>query len=227
MDSVDRPGELARDSVYQKLRSEVLSCGFRPGQLLQERDLVGRFNVSKSPIRDALFKLEEQGLIEVLPRKGYRVRRIDLSDVRDMYGLRHMMERECVSLLIDVATPDVLAGLEAFREGPPSPDLATWIDYNRAFHSYIAANCGNLRLARLAQEMIEQFDRLTYVSVTNSDDMSLDTFVREHGEIIDAILTGSKRQATARAGAHILNSRKRVLDSLESASIVDTNPESR
>ncbi|MCC5971127.1 MAG: GntR family transcriptional regulator [Pararhodobacter sp.] len=227
MQKSDNPRDLARDNVYQKLRSEVLSCELRPGQLLQERDLVGRLNVSKSPIRDALLKLEEQGLIEVLPRKGYRVRRIDISDVRDMYGLRQILERECIALMIDSAPAAVLEGLEAFRQGPPSPDLATWIDYNRAFHTYIAVHCGNARLARIAQEMIEQFDRFTYVSVTSSDDLSLDLFVREHGEIIDAIRAGNKRLATARARDHIQSSRKRVLDSLQNASIVDTKPEIR
>lgn len=224
MRTADKPRYLARDSVYQKLRSEVLSCVLRPGQLLLERDLVGRFDVSKSPIRDALLKLEEQGLIEVLPRKGYRVRRIDVSDVRDMYGLRQILERECISLMIDSAPESVLQGLEAFRNAPPTPDLTAWIDYNRAFHTYIAVHCGNARLARIAQEMIEQFDRFTYVSVTSSEEMSLDVFVREHGEIIDAIRAGNKRTATSRAREHIQSSRKRVLDSLQNASIIDSKP---
>lgn len=227
MQTSEKSRDLARDSVYQRLRSDVLSCELRPGQLLQERDLVGQFAVSKSPIRDALLKLEEQGLIEVLPRKGYRVRRIDISDVRDMYGLRQILERECIALLIETAPDNVLEGLEAFRTGPPSPDLATWIDYNRAFHTYIAVNCGNARLARIAQETIEQFDRLTYVSVTSSDDLSLDLFVREHGEIIDAIRASNKRLAVARARDHIQSSRKRVLDSLQHASIIDSNPAAR
>ena len=61
---------LVRTSVFQQLRADILSCALRPGSQLQERQLVERFQVSKSPIRDALLKLEEQNLIEVLPRKG-------------------------------------------------------------------------------------------------------------------------------------------------------------
>ena len=227
MSVVGKSPDLVRTSVYQRLRSEVLSCELRPGQQLQERDLVARFQVSKSPIRDALLKLEEQGLVEVLPRKGYRVRRIDISDVRDMYGVRLMLERECVSLLVDTASEEELEGLEAFRAGPSAPDLPSWIEYNRAFHAYIAANCGNARLARIAQEMIEEFDRLTYVSVTSSRELSLDSYVREHGEIIDAIRARNKRQAVVRTRDHIEKSRKRVLNGLEAMSVVDTSPESR
>ena len=224
MQTAEKPRELARDNVYQELRSEILMCRLRPGQMLQERDLVARLGVSKSPIRDALLKLEERGLIEVLPRKGYRVRQIDVSDVRDMYGLRLILERECISLMMDTASAEVLEGLDAFTKAPASPDLATWIDYNRAFHTYIAAHCGNARLAMIAQEIIEQFDRLTYVSVTSSAQMSLDRFEHEHREIIEAIRAGNKRQALALAGRHVQRSRARVLDSLKSASIVDTSP---
>ncbi len=224
----DKSPDLVRDDIYQKLRSEVLSCELRPGQQIQERELVARFQVSKSPIRDALLKLEEQGLVEVLPRKGYRVRRIDIRDVRDMYGIRHMLERECVTLMIETASDEVLEKLETFRSGPRHADLSSWIAYNRAFHSYIAVNCGNARLARISREMIEQFDRLTKVSVTSSgDEMSLDIYVREHGEIIDAIRARNKRQATARDREHIESSRKRVLDSLETVSVIDTDPDGR
>lgn len=218
---------LVRNDIYQRLRSEVLSCVLRPGQQIQERDLVARFQVSKSPIRDALLRLEAQGLVEVLPRKGYRVRRIDIKDVRDMYGLRHILERECITLMIETAPDEVLEGLEAFRAGPAEPGLAAWIDYNRAFHAYIAANCGNGRLARIARDMIEQFDRLTYVSVTSTGEMLLDAYVREHGEIIDAVRARDRRRAVARARDHIESSRRRVLDCLESFSVIDSEPEGR
>ena len=222
-----RTQELVRTSVYQKLRSEILSCVLRPGQQLQERELVARYRVSKSPIRDALLKLEEQGLVEVLPRRGYRVRRIDLRDVRDMYELRQMLERACVTRLVETAADDVLADLERFRTGPDETSLAAWIAYNRDFHACIAAKCGNARLARIAQEMIEQFERLTCVSVTSDAHLSLDTFVEEHGEIIDAIRTRNKRQAAARLREHIESSRRRVLESLEAVSVIDSGQDVR
>jgi GntR family transcriptional regulator, rspAB operon transcriptional repressor len=214
--------DLVRTSIYRRLRGEVLSCALLPGQQLQERDLVARFRVSKSPIRDALLKLEEQGLVEILPRRGYRVTRIDAGGARDMYGLRHLFERECAALLIDAAPDAVLDGLEAFRSAPASRDLPDWIAYNRSFHVYIAAHCGNALLGRLAQDLIEHFDRLTYLSVTRSAEMSLDAYVREHGAIIDAIQARDKPLAAALLGSHIERSRRRVLGRLAAA---DFHPE--
>lgn len=227
MNDTSETSGLVRASIYQHLRREVLNCTLRPGQQLQERELVERFRVSKSPIRDALLKLEQQGLVEVLPRKGYRVRRIDISDVRDMYRLRQILERECAILLIETATDEVLGGLDAFRQGPEGADLLEWTDYNRAFHSYIALNCGNARLSRISLDMIEESDRLTYVSVTSSADLSLAGFVREHGEIIDAIQARNKRRAAMLIRDHIDSSRKRVLGNLEAVSVIDSNPENR
>src|SRR5690606_1198465 len=106
---------LVRTSVFQQLRADILSCVLRPGAQLQERQLVERFQVSKSPIRDALLKLEEQNLIEVLPRKGYRVKPVSVADARELYELRQLLERECVSGLIEHAAPDILAALDDFR----------------------------------------------------------------------------------------------------------------
>lgn len=219
--------ELVRTSVYQRLRADILSCRLRPGLQIQEKDLVEQFEVSKSPIRDALLKLEELGLVEVMPRKGYRVRRIDVSDVRDMYEMRQIFERECVALLVDNAPDDLLRELDRFREGPePGEGLPVWIAYNRSFHSWLAGNCGNARLARSALETIEQFDRLTHVSVSHAAEISLGSFVAEHREIIDAIQARKRRQAIALARDHIDSSRRRVLDELAAVSVIDTTPES-
>lgn len=183
-----------------------------------------RFEVSKSPIRDALLKLEEQGLVEVMPRKGYRVRRIDVADVREMYEMRQIYEREALTRLIDTAPDSALADLDRFRAAPEEDTLAGWLDYNRAFHSHFALHCGNARLARAALEVIEQFDRLTYTSVTRPGE-PLSRFVTEHCRIIDAVQARNRREALTLVRDHIDSSRRRVIDSLESVSIIDSSPE--
>jgi DNA-binding GntR family transcriptional regulator len=98
--------------------------------------------------------------------------------------------------------------------------LPKWIEYNSTFHASIAMNCGNLRLARSTFEAIEMYERLTYVSVTNSEELSLADFIAEHGAIIDAIQKHDKRQATALARYHIESSRRRALDAFESLYVI-------
>lgn len=216
---MDQP-QLVRTGVYEQIRADILCCMLRPGSQLQERQLAERFQVSKSPVRDALLRLAEQDLIEVMPRRGYRVKRISLADARDLYEMRQILERECIQRLIDSASDETLARLDAFRAGSPGDELADWIDYNRAFHAFFAEHCGNARLARAAREVIDQFDRLTYTSVTSSPGVVLGDFVDQHCALIDAVQEREKRQALAISREHIEDSRRRVLQALENMPVV-------
>lgn len=211
---------LVRDGVYERIRDEILCCALRPGSQLQERDLAQRFDVSKSPVRDALLRLEEQNLIDVLPRKGYRVKPISVTDARELYEMRMILERSCVTRLIDHASDAELESLDRFRRAGTQKSLPAWIEYNRGFHLAIAEACGNARLERAAREVIEQFDRLTYMSVSSSEAGGLRRFVDEHCAIIDAIQKRDKRQAAALVREHVESSRKRLLESIATLAVV-------
>ncbi len=212
---------LMRDDVYERIRDEILSCSLQPGAHFHEQDLAHRFQVSKSPIRDALLRLQEQNLIDVLPRKGYRVRPVSVADAVEMYELRLILERECAMRAIDNASDGTLAELDAARGVPRGTDLAKWIAYNRRFHIAIAHACGNQRLARLAVDVIEQFDRLTFVSVKSTErTLGTRAFVDEHAEIVDALRRRDKRQAAMLVREHIETSRKRTLAAIANPVIV-------
>ena len=216
----DSEAAMTGATVYQRLRQEILSCRLRPGVQVRERQIADRYGVSKSPVRDALIKLQEQNLVEVMPRKGYRVARISLADARELYEMRMIYERESISRLVEFADDETLAGLDAFRKAPLDGPLDDWIAYNRRFHSYLAQNCGNSRLARSAVEVIEQFDRLSFMSVSSGKELGLEKRTAEHGVIIDAIQSSEKRRAITLLRDHLEISRRRLLDALESAPIV-------
>lgn len=213
--------KLVREDVYERVRHEILCCRLAPGSQIHEQDLAARYEVSKSPIRDALLRLQEQGLVEVLPRKGYRVRPISVADALEMYEMRLLLERACATRLIDHAADAEIARLDAFCSVKRGLSLPAWIDYNRSFHIVLAGLCGNSRLARAAIDIIEHFDRLTYVSVTRSPSPAgLQQFVDEHAEIVDALKRRDKRQAAALIRDHIESSRKRTLEAIANPAIV-------
>ena len=211
--------ELVRTTIYRLLRADILSCSLRPGSQIQERELIERFAVSKSPIRDALLKLEEQNLIEILPRKGYRVKPVSLSDARELYDMRLILERECVLRAIE-QSDEALRALDAYRVGPDSDNLSDWIAYNRHFHSAIADLCGNARLAAVTRDVIEQFDRLTYTSVSLTGPKGQARFVSEHVAIINALQQRDRRNALSHAKDHVEEARRVVLGTLENPTIV-------
>ncbi|MBT3764801.1 MAG: GntR family transcriptional regulator [Rhodospirillales bacterium] len=203
---------LMRDGVYARIRDEILACVLQPGSRIYENDLAKRYQVSKSPVRDALLRLQEKDLIEVLPRKGYRVRPISVSDARELYEMRLLLERASTEYAAEHATEDELASLDRFRTADENMTLLSWVKYNSEFHRSIAAIAHNSRLVRATQEVIDQFDRLTFVSVSSAEfDITKGKFAGEHGDIIDAVQTRNKRRAGSLVSKHIKNSQKRLM----------------
>ena len=213
---------LIRDGVYDQIRADILACVLTPGVIIQEKDLAARYQVSKSPVRDALLRLQEQGLIDVLPRKGYRVRPISLADARDLYETRILLEKSCIKRAIEFASDDHFASLDQFRSAAENGGLVKWVTYNRDFHRAVAAASGNARLAKMAQEVIDQFDRLTFVGVSEAPSgASADKLVKEHCDIIDAIQARDKTLAARLITSHVNKSQKRLFAVLENRPIVD------
>src|SRR5665647_1667241 len=106
---------LLREKVYDQLRADMISCRLAPGTDIRENELALRFGVSKSPVRDALMRLEREGLVITLPRQGYRVAPVSVADVQDMFHLRDALERACMERIVRRAGDADLALLERFR----------------------------------------------------------------------------------------------------------------
>ena len=221
---------LVRDEVYERIRTEIVSCILRHGSQVQEGELAERYGVSKSPIRDALLRLQEQDLIEVLPRKGYRVKPVSITEVREMYEMRQLLERSCVARLVEYGSESDLRSLDIYRHMPANIDLESWVSHNRQFHTALANLCGNSRLARVTRETIAQFDRLIFAQFDRSIQANanagqyeiaiLQSFVDEHAQIIDAIQRRDKRQAVALIRAHVRSSQDMLLAQIGSLAVI-------
>jgi DNA-binding GntR family transcriptional regulator len=222
VDRIERSSSgLIRDGVHEQIRADILSCALLPGSSVYENELAQRYNVSKSPVRDALLRLQEHGLVEVLPRKGYRICPISIADAHDLYEMRVLLEKSSVRRACDEASDDQLVSLDKFREVDDG-DLVHWVMYNRLFHKSIAELSGNTRMAKITCEVIDQFDRLTFVGVSNTKKIaSGERFVSEHREIIDALQSRDRSKATRLIVKHIQKSRKRLFSVLENPQIVD------
>jgi GntR family transcriptional regulator, rspAB operon transcriptional repressor len=212
---------LIRDGVYEKIRADILTCVLAPGSRVFENDLAQRYDVSKSPVRDALLRLQEQGLIDVLPRKGYLIRPISIGDAHDLYEMRLLLEKSCIRRACDEASDEELASLDKFRS-VENGDLAHWVTYNRDFHRRIAELSGNARMAKMAHEVIDQFDRLTFVGVSAAPSAAAaEKFVTEHCEIIDALQARDRSTVTSLINKHISKSQKQLFAVLENPPIVE------
>jgi DNA-binding GntR family transcriptional regulator len=212
---------MADISVYAQLRREILSCALAPGSKVFEQELAERFGVSKSPVREALLRLQEQNLVDVQPRSGYRVRPISLTEAGEMYEMRYLYERACVMRAITHASDAALASLHDHLLTKARVPIPEWIEANRRFHSSLASVCGNHRLADAATKLNDQFDRFTFVSVTRLDQPpDFTRFNNDHLALVRAMQKRDKRRAAAIVKSHIDASRERTFQALASPAIV-------
>jgi DNA-binding GntR family transcriptional regulator len=207
-------------TVYDRLRDDILFCRIPPGAQIFEQDLANRFGTSKSPVREALLRLRQQGLVTVKARSGYRVTPMSVTQVNEMYEMRVMYETTCAALAIEHAAEEELKRLEAFRALPRNADIADWTALNRSFHMELAAICGNQQLARTAAEFISQFARFTHVSLTRMRRLKFDKFVDDHAAIIAAIRKRDRRRVQSVLKVHIEASRRRILEALSNSPII-------
>jgi DNA-binding GntR family transcriptional regulator len=182
-----------------------------PGTEIREAELAARFEVSKSPVRDALMRLEREGLVITMPRQGYRVASISLADVQDMFHLREALERACMERIVRHATDEQLRTLERFRRFE-SDDWgeAGFIAYNRSFHRTLAELAANVRMRDHLTDLIDQMERVVLMSVSNVKKGNKQSLVDEHCQIIDALQARQTKRAERLAERHIAAAGKRV-----------------
>lgn len=212
---------LRREEVYRRLRADILSCTLSPGANLHEAELADRFAISKSPIRDALLRLEAEKLVIVVPRKGYHVAPVSVADARDLFEFRVLLEQTCAMSTAEHASDADLASLDRFRSADAwQPPNGTFVSYNREFHSAVASMGRNRRMSETACTLIEQLDRLVAVSVSALADNDTGILVAEHAAIIDALQERDGRGAARLLERHITRAKKRIMDALTRAAVI-------
>jgi GntR family transcriptional regulator, rspAB operon transcriptional repressor len=208
--SPEPAARLWRERIYEQLRADILECRLAPGAEIREGELALRFGVSKSPVRDALMHLQREGLVLTLPRQGYRVCSVSLTDVDDMFHLRAALERACMERIVRHASDEQLQALERFRRFEPGEWAGGFIEYNRAFHRTLAELARNARMRDHLTDLIDQMERVVRVSVANVKKGDPQTVVREHCAMIDALQARDTRRAERLAERHIATAGQRV-----------------
>ncbi len=202
---------LLRDRIYTSIRESILSGEFLPGIELREQYLAERFRVSRSPVRDSLLRLEQENLVTVLPRRGYLVNPISIADVDNMFALRLLIEPACAAAAAH--RDDTAArGLDRFRDYAGDRRIqADFCDHNLEFHRAVADLSGNSRLARVAHDLAEQFDRLVRISIDRHRTIDTRMLTEEHVGIIDAIQAHDAGAAARLSTSHAIGGRARMI----------------
>ena len=218
---LETDGRLLRERVYEELRHDILTCELMPGAEIREAELAARFEVSKSPVRDALISLEREGLVITTPRQGYRVAPVSISDMLDMFHLRAALERANMERIIRHASDEQLEALDQFKHFSASQWPDGFVSYNKSFHRRLAELGGNPRMRDQLIDLIDLMERAVQISVSNMNHGKPEALVAEHREIIEVIQSRSIKTAQRLAEQHVLAAGKRVSNAVSRSMIVN------
>ena len=202
-----------RDVVFNTLRQAILTGELKPGERLMEIHLADRLGVSRTPIREAIHKLEREGLVTIIPRRGAEVAQITEKSMNDVLEVRRALDALCVELACDRITDEGLEKLKAacdnFEQCVKTKDNKKIAQADVALHDIIVQATGNQRLIQLVNNLSEQMYRYRFEYIKDSSQHK--TLVEEHRIIYRSIVAKDKETAAAAARTHIDNQEKAII----------------
>ncbi|HJD42680.1 MAG TPA: GntR family transcriptional regulator [Candidatus Mediterraneibacter quadrami] len=205
-----------RDVVFNTLRRAILRGELKPGERLMEIQLANKLGVSRTPIREAIRKLELEGLVLMVPRKGAEVAEITEKNLRDVLEVRCALEELAVQLACDRIDPErmqqLLDAAAHFRDILGTADITELGEADEAFHDVIFQATDNRRLIQLLNNLREQMYRYRIEYLKKKE--CYPQLLEEHAAIIQAIREHDKVKATEITVQHINNQVDTVVDTL-------------
>lgn len=206
-----------RDVVFNTLRQAILKGELKPGERLMEIQLAQRLGVSRTPIREAIRKLELEGLVTMVPRKGAEVAKITEKSLRDVLEVRKALEELAMQIACDKVNDDTISdlveALEEFKKATNSKELTAIAEADVNFHDVIYNSTNNEKLIQILNNLREQMYRyrIEYIK----DYSSHERIIEEHETIIDCLRQRDKEKATITICNHIDNQEMAVINSIK------------
>jgi DNA-binding GntR family transcriptional regulator len=210
-----------KDSVYLKLRQEIVTATLPPGYVLREAELAARFGVSKTPLREAFVRLEKDGFVQIAPYRSAVVTGYSQQDLREIYEVRELLEGQCArEAAVSIATEDLAAlnrivrdSAAAFEAGDAGR-LTALLD---EFDVVLYTQSRNSRITAMLENIRDHVTRIGRLTVAIPGRMG--TSVREHEAIYEAIVQRDGPRAETLMRQHILSVMADQLASLDPDSV--------
>lgn len=206
-----------RDVVFNTLRRAIITGEFAPGERLMEISLANRLGVSRTPVREAIRKLELEGLVIMIPRKGAQVAKITEKSLRDVIEIRCVLEEFAASLACERITEKGKEKLKEahrqFVEAAQTNDIIDIVEKDEQFHDAIFQATCNDRLITIINNLREQFYRYRMEYVKDIEQHSV--LVTEHEQLLHAIFNQDSETAKQIMRTHLKNQQEGVIQAIQ------------
>lgn len=200
------------DVAYEELRRMIVSLELEPGVSIDERQLIDRLNIGRTPVREAIHRLIHEGMIVHYPRRGSWVSPLSFTELQNMIEARRMLEIECGRHAAERISAERMQELrnevDKSSGAINTDDVSTLISIDQQFHLGIARATGNRYLVRMMEQLHHELTRYWYVSAIRVG--QLDIVERHHRTILDAIATGDPDIAAQAQDDHVTLFRERL-----------------
>lgn len=200
-------GKSRKEIAYDYIKSKIVFCELKPGDILDEKKIIEELGFSRTPIREAISELAEEKLVTIMPRRGIVVTQISLKDVEDMLNARALLEPYIFQNAFPNVEKDVLLRMKnqlndmIAHKKVKMDSLEEDFDYS--FHMYFAEKANNQYLYRMMHLLMTHSHRIRSFS-TMHQERYIDSY-KEHIEIIDMMLSGDEDKVMEAVKKHISN----------------------
>jgi DNA-binding GntR family transcriptional regulator len=206
-------GTLA-DQAYESIKERLVSARYAPGRFLQESDICTDIRLGRTPVHQALHRLHQEGLLEIIPRKGILIKSDSLSEIMVALEARELVESYCALQCAVKASDkdlgelrDILDRYDSVREGG---DKAVLMAIDRAFHARICEIAGNALLVDFLRPIHERMSRMWFLPHWQFHDFGMTE--TEHERLFDALKSRDGVAASAAMSEHIASLKRRIME---------------
>jgi DNA-binding GntR family transcriptional regulator len=210
-----------RDVIFNTIREAIIAGELKPGERLMEVQLAEKMGVSRTPVREAIRKLELEGMVEMIPRKGAHVAEVSVKDIMDVLEVRASLDGLATSLAATRITPEEIKELKhvytQFVTNVEKDNVSGTIKKDVEFHDVIYRASRNEKLIQISNNLKEQVQRFRVIYLKGFG--STRDVIREHEQIIEAITTNNSDMALKIAYDHIKKQEETIIKALKRNSI--------
>lgn len=207
-----------KNKAYQIIKERIISCDYKPNTFLNEAELIEEIDASRTPIREALNKLEQEGFVQIIPKKGVMVTGLTLVEINQTFEARILLEPFIINNYMNRIDKDALIEIQKASElliqaVPASKAPEEFCNLDDRLHRLLNKACPNKFFNDMLDHIYDQNQRIRLFSGRDIWERHVEA-AKEHTELIRYILNGQKEKASAAITLHLIKSKEAAVNSL-------------
>jgi DNA-binding GntR family transcriptional regulator len=205
--------ETFQQQAYFYIKEQIVNLGYKPGEFITDTQIANQLKVSRTPVREAFYRLEKEGLLIYEARRGWKIYTLSLDDIHDIFDIKEVLEgmvarqaAECKDETLQANLREALINMQAAAE---AGDSELWLQVDRSMHDILFEMAGNERASRIIANLNDQWHRVRigFIALQGRTSRSAE----EHRLFVESILAGNGEEAEQRMCTHLNEVRKELV----------------